>query len=79
MSNESEKTCLMPECTDANVKLRGLCTGCYQSASRLIRMGKTTWQELEERGQALPANQGRPGTPAHRAIMGNTETQTQQS
>ena len=45
-----EPKCLTPECNGATAAYRGLCGPCHQSASRLIRIGQTTWKELEELG-----------------------------
>ena len=40
--------CNNPKCTRAPV-IRGLCRACYQTAWRLVRAGKTTWESLEKR------------------------------
>jgi hypothetical protein len=34
---------------------RGLCFTCNTRARKRIAAGETTWKELEERGEALPA------------------------
>ncbi len=48
--------CLNPICISGkNPALRGLCTSCYSSASRLVRIKRTTWDELEKNGKALVA------------------------
>lgn len=49
--------CLQEGCGKAQTH-RGLCLSCYRSASRLVRRGKITWEELEAAGQALPAENG---------------------
>lgn len=52
MSRESTK-CLNPSCASKR-SARGLCHACYQTASRLIRLGKTSWDRLESSGKCLP-------------------------
>jgi hypothetical protein len=44
------KRCLNP------IRSRGLCRSCYDAAYEDIRTGKTTWQQLEAEGKALPSN-----------------------
>ena len=34
---------------------RGNCKPCYDRHARAVRLGKTTWAELERRGLAVPA------------------------
>ncbi len=57
----------MPAC-DREPEIRGICTQCYQSTSRMVRNGKANWPELEARGLVLPAAPGKPPTPARQAI-----------
>ena len=38
---------------------RGLCFRCHDRLGRAVRGGKTTWAELEESRQALPAKSRR--------------------
>lgn len=58
-----------PEGARAFAVTRGLCAGCYQRSSHRVRRGETTWEALEQEGQALPP-QRRPsaagGMPAYR-------------
>lgn len=56
----SETKCLRSECTN-KAATRGLCHSDYSTAHRLIKEGKTTWDELEKSGRALPSKRkGRP-------------------
>lgn len=74
MPKTAKEICLMPECKSPQ-KYRGLCESCYQSASRLIRLGRTTWETLEEKGWAYPANSGAPlSNPASKAILGSSDS-----
>ena len=43
--------CMIPDC-ERKVLRRGLCAGCYSSASRRVRKGETSWDELIEWGLA---------------------------
>lgn len=45
--------CLNPN-HDREAMARGLCRNCYSTAAALIRKGRTTWEELERAGKALP-------------------------
>ena len=45
--------CISPGC-EKKALHRGLCAGCYQSASRKVRAKLTTWAELEKMKLALP-------------------------
>lgn len=66
----SKPQCLMPNCKGKDEPTcRGLCDRCYQASARRVRLEETTWEELVEAGYALPANQGRPGGPASKAIQ----------
>jgi len=42
--------CLNPTC-ERKTNCRGLCMLCYQTAGRLVRAGRTTWDELEAKGK----------------------------
>ena len=45
--------CLTPNCGRSLLKTenaRGLCGPCYQCARRMVKMGATTWYELEGLG-----------------------------
>jgi hypothetical protein len=46
--------CINPDCRSRgkmqNAKVRGLCENCYRAILRLIKTGKITMQEAEERG-----------------------------
>lgn len=46
--------CIQQGCGHPQVH-RGLCLACYRAASRLVRLERTTWAELEAAGEALPA------------------------
>lgn len=48
-----ETKCLVKECKRMS-KQRGLCTSCYLSALKLIKIGKTTDDELVNRGMINP-------------------------
>lgn len=39
--------CLAPGC-NRPPKTRGLCQSCYQCASKLVKDGATTWEQLEQ-------------------------------
>ncbi len=41
--------CLIDGC-DGVAKVRGLCSICYGAANASIRIGRTTWKELEDMG-----------------------------
>lgn len=58
--------CLAPGC-GGQAEYRGLCLSCYRAASRLVRLGKADWAELEQRRLALPA-QGRRKTALLQAL-----------
>lgn len=49
-----KRTCKVPRCGMAAIS-RGLCATHYQTAYQLIMVGKTTWEELEQRGRVDPA------------------------
>jgi hypothetical protein len=49
----TQKTCLIDGC-DREAKQRGLCVPCYHAAQRLVRLGMTTWEELESLRLAAP-------------------------
>ncbi len=78
MSGEpTTQTCLIPGCENTEIRARGQCDSCYQTAARRVRLGETTWEELEEKGYALPARRGTPLTnPASIAILGNQNTKS---
>ena len=67
-----EVPCLNPACTrtcggSSRPNLggsRGLCAPCYNDALRLVKQGKTTWEEMERLGLAKPPR----GTMLERAI-----------
>jgi hypothetical protein len=46
------KKCMVPGC-DRPLKLRGLCWACYQSAARLIRLGRESWESLTAKELAI--------------------------
>jgi len=45
--------CLVPACERENLIIRGLCATHYRTADRLVKMGLTTWGDLEFNGKAL--------------------------
>lgn len=49
------KTCLFPNCKSIGC-IRGLCHSHYTQASRYIRLKRTSWDQLEKDGKALPKN-----------------------
>ena len=52
----SDVICLTPKCyhNAASPAYRGLCLVCYGKAKKLVAEKKTTWEELEQMGLALP-------------------------
>jgi hypothetical protein len=44
-----------PEDAKSFAARRGLCFHCYGRSRRAVNQGKTTWEKLERKGQALPA------------------------
>ena len=46
--------CLIPDCK-RKTYARGLCANCYQSAIRMIRNERTTWEQLIKEGFAKKA------------------------
>ena len=48
-------------CCGAPAKNRGVCKATYAMARRMVRAGKTNWQELERRGVVLESRQGQHG------------------
>ena len=47
--------CKVPGC-DEEVSSRGVCSGHYQQAYRLVEKGKTTWAKLEKSGKVGSSN-----------------------
>jgi len=45
-------------CCGKPARNRGVCKATYAMARRMVRAGKTTWQELERRGVVLQSRQG---------------------
>ena len=54
---EAAKVCMVEGCV-CKVKFRGLCEGCYKTAHRLVKEGKTTWEKLEAARKCLPVVRG---------------------
>ena len=55
--------CLMPLCRREighGKGGRGLCNRCYCTAYQLVAAEKTSWEELERLGKAMPARAYRP-------------------
>jgi hypothetical protein len=52
-ARQKKTECVVEQCYDI-VKTRGLCHKCYQYASKLVRRGLVTWEDLEKRGKSLP-------------------------
>jgi hypothetical protein len=48
--------CLHPEHKHKKPTTRGLCSGCYSTACKLISEKKVTWAGLEAAGKVLPPN-----------------------
>lgn len=46
--------CLYPNCESTDRNVRGLCSNHYNMAHRLVKLGKTTWEELEKKGKTKP-------------------------
>lgn len=49
-----KSTCMIEGC-ERQVRVRGLCLQCYQSAFVHVKAGRTSWEQLEAAGLALPA------------------------
>jgi len=49
--------CMRPGC-DRVADSRGLCRPDYIRAAKLVRDGRTTWEDLEARGRALSKGSG---------------------
>ena len=52
--------CLTEEC-GREVRSCGLCSGCYQSALKLVNSGKTSWKTLVRKGLARRNKRGPQG------------------
>jgi len=53
----STNKCIVDYCSNDTTTLgsaRGLCRSHYGSVRKLITKGITTWEQLEEKGKALP-------------------------
>lgn len=51
---EPEK-CMTPECVrPSKPGNKGMCRSCHSAVARLVRQGRITWQQLEEKGLAKP-------------------------
>ena len=48
-----QKTCLIPHCEN-KTECRGLCKKHWGGLGQNVRLGKTTWAELETLGLSLP-------------------------
>lgn len=59
--------CILPGC-DRPTEACGLCDPCYQLALKMIRSGKTTRAELEERGLILKPRTRTPSSPLTLAL-----------
>jgi len=57
----THKPCMTPDCGRANYA-RGLCYLCYNTARRLIKEGRTTWDAVVKAGKALPAHSTGPSS-----------------
>lgn len=59
--SNSKPKCIIPNCDSHVGRLsRGLCRRCYHNAIYAIKNNKTTWQNLEELGLALPCKKIKP-------------------
>lgn len=47
----ADKKCFYPGCKEFK-SAKGLCINHYNSALRLVKSGKTTWEELDKKGKA---------------------------
>lgn len=57
MKNDSDHTTSNPpDCIHCGKPVvgRGLCNACYSSASRQVRRGTVSWEQLTQQGKALP-------------------------
>jgi hypothetical protein len=64
----SRDHCMLAGC-DRPIESCGLCDPCYQLALKLIRLGKTTREELEQRGLILPPRHRQPSSPLTLALI----------
>ncbi len=67
-----QKKCLTSYC-DRAAKSRGLCERCYQLARYAVSKGRTTWQELEDKGFISPGKKPCPFTVAFNAVIEREE------
>jgi hypothetical protein len=52
---DMDARCLYPHCKPGRkVGARGLCSAHGQSALKLVKLGKVTWEQLEAAGKARP-------------------------
>jgi len=45
--------CMNPKCS-RKASTRGVCWTCYNTMSRMVKAGETTWKQLETAGTCLP-------------------------
>lgn len=45
------KKCIIEDC-NRPASFKGLCSGCYPDAKKLVESGATTWESLAKRGMA---------------------------
>ena len=50
------QTCLIEGCDRPGDRCRGLCRSCYELASRTVRAGTVTWDQLIAAKMALPVH-----------------------
>lgn len=58
--------CLIEGCDRPGDHSRGLCRQCYEIASKAVRTGKVTWDQLVAAKMALPPH--KPRTPFAKAL-----------
>lgn len=64
--------CLVPDC-GMESEVRGLCMRHYSYARYSIRMGRTSWPELEAQGKVLASRQGQVAGGSSRAYFFGAE------
>lgn len=68
-----ENKCLFPSCTKQSVT-RGLCKTHYMYALRLVKSGKTTWEELEQSNRCKPPKRINHNTSAYKWFLKSKKT-----
>lgn len=55
MVAKKKSQCLTEGCRN-EIRARGLCVPCYDSAEYFVASGQITWAQLEREGKAKPVN-----------------------